>query len=95
MGWAMAGRDWFLDGPAREQLYDRSGNIGPTVWWGGRVVGGWAQRADGTIAYRLFEDIGADATRMVKDNAAKLGAWLGDIRVKPRFPTPIDKELSA
>jgi hypothetical protein len=95
MGWAMAGRDWYLDGLAREQLYDRSGNIGPTVWWGGRVVGGWAQRADGTIVYRLFEDIGADRTSMVADAAGKLEAWLGDVRVKPRFPTPIDKELSA
>jgi len=95
MGWAMPGRDWYLDGPAKQQLYDRSGNIGPTVWWDGRVVGGWAQRADGTIAHRLFEDIGTDGTQMVADTAGKLEAWLGDIRVKPRFPTPIDKELSA
>ncbi len=95
MGWAMAGRDWYLGGLAREHLYDRSGNIGPTVWWGGRVVGGWAQRADGAIAYRLFEDIGSDGTTMVADAAGKLEAWLGDIRVKPRFPTAIDKELSA
>jgi hypothetical protein len=95
MGWAMPGRDWYLDGPAKQQLYDRSGNIGPTVWWGGRVVGGWAQRADGTIAHRLFEDIGTDGTQMVADTAGKLEAWLGDVRVKPRFPTPIDKALSA
>jgi hypothetical protein len=95
MGWAMPGRDWYLDGPAKQQLYDRSGNIGPTVWWDGRAVGGWAQRADGTIAYRLFEDIGTDGAQMVADTAGKLQAWLGDIRVKPRFPTPIDKELSA
>jgi hypothetical protein len=95
MGWAMRGRGWYLDGTAREHLYDRSGNIGPTVWWSGRVVGGWAQRAGGTIAYRLFEDIGTAGAQMVADNAAKLAAWLGDVRVRPRFPTPIDKELSA
>jgi hypothetical protein len=95
MGWAMPGREWYLPGPAKQQLYDRSGNIGPTVWWDGRVVGGWAQRADGTIAYRLFEDIGTDGTQMVADTAGRLEAWLGDVRVKPRFPTPIDKELSA
>lgn len=94
MGWAMAGRDWFLDGPARDQLYDRSGNIGPTVWWGGRVVGGWAQRADGTIAFRLFDDIGWEGTAAVGDVAGKLEAWLGDVRVKPSFPTPLDKDLS-
>ena len=95
MGWAMSGRDWYLTGPARNHLYDRSGNIGPTVWWDGRVVGGWAQRTDGAIAYRLFEDIGSDGTTMVAETAGTLEAWLGEVRVKPRFPTPIDKELSA
>lgn len=94
MGWAMAGRDWYLGGPAKQQLYDRSGNIGPTVWWDGRVVGGWAQRADGTIAFRIFDDIGRDGTRMVADTAGVVEQWLGDIRIRPRFPTPIDKELS-
>ncbi|PZF81363.1 winged helix DNA-binding domain-containing protein, partial [Jiangella anatolica] len=38
MGWQR--RDWFL-GPHREALFDRNGNVGPTVWWDGRVVGGW------------------------------------------------------
>lgn len=94
MGWAMAGRDWYLDGPARDVLYDRSGNIGPTVWWGGRVVGGWAQRHDGTIAFRLFDDIGAEGSAAVADIAGRIEAWLADVRVKPRFPTPMDKELS-
>jgi hypothetical protein len=95
MGWAMAGRDWYLDGSARERLYDRSGNIGPTVWWGGRVVGGWAQRADGTIAYRILEDIGSDGASAIADRSGKLEGWLGGVRVKPRFPTPLDKQLSA
>ena len=30
-------------------LFDRNGNAGPTVWWDGRVVGGWSQRGDGEI----------------------------------------------
>ena len=94
MGWAMPGRHWYLDGAARDVLYDRSGNIGPTVWWAGRVVGGWAQRGDGTVAYRLFDDIGADGTAAIADVAGRLEAWLGDVRVRPRFPTPIDRELS-
>lgn len=53
MGWQERG--WFLGGhgPA---LFDRNGNIGPSVWWDGRVVGGWAQRKDGEIAVRLLED---------------------------------------
>ncbi|MEZ5225957.1 MAG: winged helix DNA-binding domain-containing protein, partial [Acidimicrobiales bacterium] len=53
MGWK--DRDWYL-GPHRDALFDRSGNIGPTIWSDGRVVGGWAQRPDGSIAWRLLED---------------------------------------
>nr|MDQ3989768.1 winged helix DNA-binding domain-containing protein [Actinomycetota bacterium] len=41
MGWSERG--WFL-GDHGPVLFDRSGNIGPTVWWDGRIVGGWAQR---------------------------------------------------
>ena len=58
MGWQ--DRDWFL-GPHRAALFDRSGNIGPTIWLAGRVVGGWAQRASGEIVFRLLEDVGAEA----------------------------------
>lgn len=47
MGWS--GREWFL-GEHRGPLFDRSGNVGPTVWWDGRIVGGWAQRNDGEVA---------------------------------------------
>jgi hypothetical protein len=92
MGWQA--RDWFL-GPHRALLFDRTGNIGPTVWWEGRVVGGWAQRASGEIALRLLEDIGADGAAAVSGQAARLEAWLGASRVTPRFRTPLERELSA
>lgn len=92
MGWSQ--RDWFL-GDHRPQLFDRSGNVGPTVWWDGRIVGGWAQRADGEIAFRLLEDVGADARAAVEAEAARLGAWIGDVRFTPRFRTPLERELSA
>ena len=39
------------------------GNIGPSVWSDGRIVGGWAQRKNGTIAFELLEDIGAKLKR--------------------------------
>jgi hypothetical protein len=92
MGWA--GRGWFL-GPHGPALFDRSGNAGPTVWWDGRVVGCWAQRPDGEIAFRLLEDVGADATRAVEAAAERLAAWIGGVRVKPRFRIPLERELSA
>jgi hypothetical protein len=92
MGWQA--RDWFL-GPHRAPLFDRTGNIGPTVWWEGRVVGGWAQRPSGEIVVRLLEDIGADGEAAVSGQAAALEAWLGANRVTPRFRTPLERELSA
>ncbi len=91
MGWQ--DRRWFLGGHAA-RLTDRSGNIGPTVWWGGRVVGGWAQRADGEIAFRLVEDAGAEAVAAVEDEAERLRGWIGSVRVTPRFRTPLERELS-
>jgi hypothetical protein len=87
-------RDWFL-GPHAPRLFDRSGNIGPTVWCEGRVVGGWGQRPNGTIAFTLFEDIGHAAEAQVGDAAHNLEAWLGSARVTPRFRTPLERELSA
>jgi len=92
MGWA--GRDWYL-GAHRSALFDRSGNAGPTIWWDGRVVGGWAQRADGEIVMRLLEDIGRDAKAVVEAEADRLRAWLGDRRVLPRFSTPLVRELAS
>jgi hypothetical protein len=91
MGWQE--RDWFL-GEHRPALFDRTGNIGPTLWWAGRVVGGWAQRASGEIVCRLLEDIGADGAAAIAREAARLEAWLGPARVTPRFRTPLERELS-
>ena len=92
MGWA--GRDFYL-GPHRPVLFDRNGNAGPTIWWDGRVVGGWAQRRTGEVVLRLLEDVGADATAAVEAEAARLADWLGPVRVTPRFRTPLERELVA
>jgi hypothetical protein len=77
------------------RLFDRSGNPGPAVMADGRVVGGWAQRKDGEVVYRLFEDIGAEAASAVAAEAARLTAWLRPVRVTPRFRTPLERELTA
>ncbi|HEX8132420.1 MAG TPA: winged helix DNA-binding domain-containing protein, partial [Actinomycetes bacterium] len=92
MGWS--GRDWYL-GEHGRTLFDRNGNAGPTVWWDGRVVGGWASRADGEIAVRLLEDVGAEGAAAVEAAAGRLADWLGGVRVTPRFRTPLERELSA
>lgn len=93
MGWQH--RDWFLPQDHRAALFDGTGNVGPTVWWGGEVIGGWAQRADGTVVWRQLTDRGRDAARAVDRAAAELTALLGGVRVTPRFRTPLERELAA
>lgn len=95
MGWQY--RDWFLPQAHRASLFDRTGNVGPTVWWGGEVIGGWAHRADGAVVWRLLTDRGAEAEAAVSTEAARLTELLahsGAI-VTPRFRTPLERELSA
>ena len=60
MGWQ--DRGWFLGAHGRA-LFDTNGNAGPTVWWDGRIVGGWAQRKTGEVVLRFLEDAGADGGR--------------------------------
>jgi hypothetical protein len=93
MGWSQ--RDWFL-GEHGRALFDRTGNVGPTVWWDGRVVGGWAQRADGEIACRFLEDVGADAVAAAETAAERLAARLGPARITARGRTlsPVERELA-
>ncbi|WP_317442961.1 winged helix DNA-binding domain-containing protein [Streptomyces collinus] len=93
---AWQGRDWYLDPELRPLLFDRSGNVGPTVWWDGRVVGGWAQRPDGEIVWRIpGAGVGREAEAAVAAQAERLRAWLGTTRVTPRFRTPLERTLSA
>jgi hypothetical protein len=65
------------------------------VWWDGRVVGGWSQRRDGEIRYRLLEDVGEDAESAIEAEAARLQEWLGETRLRPGFLPPFQRALSA
>ena len=86
MGWIE--RDWYL-GAYKAQLFDTAGNAGPTVWWSGRIVGGWRQLESGDVVVQLLEDIGADGRAAVDAEAARLTSWLDGKRVLPRFPSPL------
>ena len=88
MGWY--DRDWYLGGH-RAQVFDTTGNGGPTAWWDGRIVGGWGQDADGKVELRLLEDVGCEAKRALTRRADGLTEWLGGVRVSPRFPSPLSK----
>ncbi|WP_345021291.1 winged helix DNA-binding domain-containing protein [Streptomyces shaanxiensis] len=96
MGWQR--REWYLAPELWPSLFDRSGNVGPTVWWNGRVVGGWAQRGDGEIVWRLLEDLGGTERRALEAavtlEAERLREWVGASRVTPRFRTPLERELA-
>ena len=88
MGWKE--RDWYL-GLHGPKPFDSNGNAGPTIWWDGRVVGGWSQRRDGEIVFELLEDVGADAVRAVEAEAARVADWLGDVRFPPGFLPPFQR----
>lgn len=90
MGWKQ--RDWYLPADSRP-LFDRSGNIGPTIWWCGEVIGGWAVRPNGEIATELLVDRGSAAARAVREAAETLQPRLEGTAVTPSFPTPLEKEL--
>ena len=91
MGWKH--RTWYL-GPHRGPLFDRNGNAGPTVWVGGRAVGAWSQRADGTVVYRLLEDVARGDVERIDAAARRVTEWMDGVRVTPRFPTPLERELA-
>lgn len=91
MGWKQ--RDWYL-GDHAEELFDRNGNAGPTVWWNGRVVGGWAQRPDGEIAVELLEPVPKTTQAMIDSRVAQLTEWLDGVVVTPRFRTPLERRLA-
>ena len=88
MGWAE--REWYL-GPYKAQLFDTAGNAGPTVWWDGRIVGGWRQSDAGEVVIQMLEDVGADGLSAIEGEAARLTEWFGGTRVLPRFPSPLSK----
>ena len=91
MGWKERG--WYL-GPHRAPLFDRNGNGGPTVWVDGRAVGAWSQRAGGEVVVRLLEPVDTPTAERVDAAAERLTAWMDGVRVIPRFPTPLDRELA-
>ena len=91
MGWR--DRGWYL-GPHRAPLFDRNGNAGPTVWVDGRAVGAWSQRVGGEVVTALLEPVGRNVERRIAAAAARLTDWMGGVRVTPRFPTPLDRQLA-
>ncbi|MFD9338944.1 winged helix DNA-binding domain-containing protein [Streptomyces sp. NPDC060028] len=94
MGWRH--RDWYLDPALVPELFDAYGNIGPTLWWNGRIIGGWTQRPDGEIATHVLTPAGRtrEARTAAAAEAARMAAFLGDVRIRPSMRTPLERRLS-
>lgn len=90
MGWKH--RHWYL-GEHKAPLFDTFGNIGPTIWWEGRIVGGWAVDSTGSVVTELLEDVGSAVSKEVAAEADRITAPLDGTAVVPSFPTPLEKRL--
>lgn len=90
MGWKH--RTWYL-GEHKAPLFDTFGNIGPTIWSDGRIVGGWAVTGSGEVATELLEDVGSTVSKAVAAEAERLTTLLDGTAVVPSFPTPLEKKL--
>ncbi|MES0832749.1 winged helix DNA-binding domain-containing protein [Nocardiopsis tropica] len=85
MGWR--DRDFYL-GPHREQLFERRGNAGTTAWADGRAVGTWVQDGAGAVRVHLLEPVPAPTRRALDEEAERLTAWLGGVRVGTGYVSP-------
>jgi hypothetical protein len=90
MGWKR--REWFF-GIDQRTVFDRMGNIGPTVWWDGEIVGGWAVAKTGEVRTAVVADRGAEALAAVEQVAARLHQRLDGTVVTPVFPTELERSL--
>ena len=91
MGWKR--RDWFF-GIAQHHVFDNRGNIGPTLWWDGEVVGSWALTPTGEIHTAIAADRGAAARDAIADAAARLHTRLEGAVITPAIRTPLERSLA-
>ncbi len=93
MGWKE--RSWYVHdlGKFGASVFDVNGNAGPTIWVDGHVVGGWAQRKSGEIAYELLADVSSKNLKAIAAYAVRLRELTGDVRINVRFPAPMQKGL--
>lgn len=91
MGWK--DRGFYLDPGMVEYLFDRNGNAGPTIWLDGAIVGGWVQRADGSIATELLDTSARTCRRLIDEEAARVVGMYGQTRHRVRFAGPIHRAL--
>jgi Winged helix DNA-binding domain len=90
MGWKH--RDWFF-GLDHRAVFDQAGNIGPTVWWNGEIIGSWAITADGNLRTRVLVDRGS-AAAAIDAAAAQLHQRLEGAIVTPAIRTRLERSIT-
>lgn len=91
MGWKT--RDWFL-GIDPGHVFDRAGNIGPTLWWNGEIIGSWAIAPNGELRTKVIADRGAEAHAAIDRAASHLHVRLNGTAVTPAIRTPLEQALT-
>jgi hypothetical protein len=87
MGWR--GRAFHFEDATAAAVYDSAGNGRPTAWWDGRIVGGWAQHADGAVVIRPLTDLPDAAATALQHEADKLTGWLDGQVLRSNLKTPL------
>ena len=90
MGWKR--RDW-LFGISQHHVFDNRGNIGPSLWWDGEIIGSWPVTPAGEIRTAVVADRGAATRAAVQDAAALLHARLHGAVITPAVRTPLERSL--
>lgn len=91
MGWKE--RTWYLDADVERRVFDRYGNAGPTIWANGRIVGGWVQRPDGSLALDVQRPLSATARSLLDEECDRVRSLVGEVRFRVRFPSRNQAEL--
>jgi hypothetical protein len=90
MGWKR--RDWFL-GIDQHHVFDGNGNIGPTLWWDGEIVGSWGITPAGELRLKVIADRGAAAHAAIEDAASRLHERLQGAVVTSAIRAPLERSL--
>ncbi|KHL04183.1 winged helix DNA-binding domain-containing protein [Sinomonas humi] len=91
MGWKH--REWFL-GISPHDVFDAAGNIGPTAWWDGEIIGSWAVASAGEVRTVLLADRGHEAAQALDAAAAHLQQRLDGTAVTPAIRTRLERSLT-
>jgi hypothetical protein len=89
----METRDWFI-GIDPGHIFDRAGNIGPTLWWDGEIVGSWGITSNADLRWKVIADRGAEARDAIELAASKLHARLHGAVITPAIRAPLERSLA-